>query len=211
MITVEVLVAHEGLGYHGLRHCRRADLCLFRGRDHGQRRPYRQRPGRPAAHDRHGNHRPRSRHDIPDLRPADAGTTLRKHRQRRVRGRAFRRSSAAGRGRSPEGELRAGRDDIDASGTIVALATMQQTRTACPKGSRSKARPPMTGPGSRCPSKRRRKLSSVYTPMTAGTSGSRCRMRNCATTSRRPGWIPACPAPTFPSRSQLTPRRANCP
>jgi hypothetical protein len=33
-----------------------------------------------------------------------------------------------------EGELRAGRDDLDASGTIVALATMQQSTTGLPEG-----------------------------------------------------------------------------
>jgi hypothetical protein len=60
MITVEILVATKGSASPPPAR-RRADLCLFRGRHHRQRGQYRQRPGRPAAHDRHGNHRPRPR------------------------------------------------------------------------------------------------------------------------------------------------------
>jgi hypothetical protein len=51
----------------------------------------------------------------------------------------------------------------DASGTIVALATMQQNADGLPEGSRSKARRPMTGPGSRCPSRRPAKAFIRYT------------------------------------------------
>jgi hypothetical protein len=43
-------------------------------------------------------------------------------------------SSAAGRGRAPEGELRAGRDEFDASGSIVALARCSRTTDGLPEG-----------------------------------------------------------------------------
>jgi hypothetical protein len=62
-------------------------------------------------------------------------------RQRRVRGRAFRRASAPGRGRSPEGELRPGRDDSTRRERSWRWPRCSRRRTACPKGSRSTARP----------------------------------------------------------------------
>jgi hypothetical protein len=170
MITVEVLVAHEGLGItaSGTPDARTyvysADVITVSegniGNDRGD---------------------PPPTIDM-EIIARDLATTYlsRARRRRNSASKAVAASGIAGRfdvfpPPGEDGRLKAsfalGEMKSTASGTIVALAAMQQTTDGCPKGSRSTARPTMRGPGSRCPSKRPSDAFNLYYANDGGNFG----------------------------------------